>query len=168
MDSFPYLRDYSPQRVPYELFHADSLGFDGITIEQYGNSDVNSFSTSPQRTDVTGHIIEMLFGLQIGLLARGHNPRTTPLSVPLAVPVVRPPYGPAHGCEGRAPHEGGALRPILTGKSRGEAVIYSADGKEIERVPLLARGGVATVEAELPPGGVLLVELNPVPWKELR
>jgi hypothetical protein len=111
------------------------MGIDGITIEQYGNSD-HSCSTSPVRTDITGRIIETLLGLQIGLVCRNHEGTTRRVSVPLRV-----------------------------GSSRGDGIVFDADGKELMRVPLQVEEEVARIDAELPPQGVLMVELGPPPWK---
>ncbi|MFB3891018.1 MAG: M14 family zinc carboxypeptidase [Phycisphaerae bacterium] len=137
-DSFPYIRDYSPQKCPYELFYADSLGIDALTIEQYGNSDL-ACSTSPQRTDMTGMIFEMLVGLQVGLVCRNYGWQTTRVTIPLIVD-----------------------------RSRGQVRVYAADGTEIQHRPLKARESVAMIEAELPPGAGLVVELDPPPWKARR
>lgn len=133
-DSFPYMRDYSPQRVGYELFHADSLGIDGLTIEQYGNSDTG-FVTSPQRTDITGIVIEMLFGLQIGLVCRNYGSAARRVRIPL---------------------EGDGL---------GRATVYGADGRELARPELRPENDRCVVETELPPAACLLVQPATPPWK---
>jgi hypothetical protein len=134
--SFPFVRDYSSQRCPYELFHADALGIDGLTVEQYGNADLFS-STSPARTDVTGHIIEMLFGLQVGIVVRNHDVRPVTLSVPLVV-----------------------------GESRGDVVVFDASGREISRDALVVEDGVAQVAVELAPRAWVVVELDPPPFEQ--
>ncbi len=82
MDSYPFIRDYSGGTSPYQCPWADSLGADGLTIEQYGNSDLNP-STSPQRTEITGRIMEMLFGLQIGLVARNWSSSPREIRLPV-------------------------------------------------------------------------------------
>lgn len=137
-DSYPYVRDYGPQRVPYELLYADSLGIDGLTVEQYGNSDLSS-AASPQRTEMTAQIIEMLFGLQIGLVCRNASSETMRLDV-----------------------------PIVAGTSRGSLAVHDAAGRCERTARLTPKGGVARVRAELPPGGTLVAELDVPPWKQDR
>ena len=138
MDSHPYVRDYSPQRCPYELFYADSLGIDGLTIEQYGNSD-HSCGASPQRTEITGQIIEMLFGLQIGLVCRNHG------NEPLALDI-----------------------PLITAGARGEVSVCARDGERRRRTTRAAKAGMVRVAATLQPQEVLVVELDPPPWRRDR
>lgn len=138
MDSFPYLRDYGKSLAPYEIHYADSLGIDGLLVEQYGNSDV-SFAATPQRTELTGRIIEMLFGLQVGLVCRNHTGQAREVSIPL-----------------------------LAGESRGEGALFSASGEELSRKPLDVKDGIARVEAGIPAAGVLVVELTPAPWEVSR
>lgn len=134
-DSFPYLRDYSPTPSPYEMFFADRLGIEALTIEQYGSSDLSCAQT-PQRTDITGQIIEMLLGLQVGLLCRNHGSAPLHLDVPLAA-------------------DGAA----------GVARVFGPDGRERRCVALQPRGGRTDVRATLQPQDVLLAELNPPPWQ---
>ena len=127
MDSRPYVRDYLPQHVPYLLHHADSLGADGLTIEQYGNSDIG-FSCSPQRTDMTGSILELLVGLQMGLVARNCAQETRAIRIPLA----------------------GRARERI-------AITYDAEGREVARRCVARAGGEGTVQGELAPGQVVVV-----------
>ncbi|MCD6405906.1 MAG: hypothetical protein J7M19_08765 [Planctomycetes bacterium] len=138
MDSFPYLRDYGESLAPYEIHYADSLGIDGLLVEQYGNSDISCAAT-PQRTDLTGRIIEMLLGLQIGLVCRNHATDDRVVSIPL-----------------------------LCGEGCGEKSVFTASGLEVSRKSLAARGGRALVEAVIPPQGVLVVNLAPAPWQSAK
>lgn len=130
VDSFPYLRDYSLSKSPFEVSHAHALGIRGILIEQYGNSHLG-FTASPQRTDMTGFIIETLLGLEAGLVCRNARAESVDVTIPLAGPVAR---------------------------GRAQATVYSADGAEVARGSLYRRGGAPAVEATLPPGAVLLVD----------
>jgi len=134
MDSYPYLRDYSASREPYEVHYGHSLGIDSFLVEQYGNSEMY-YSATPQRTDMTGRILEMLFGLEVGLVCRNHGSNAVEASIPLV----------ANG-------------------AAGDAVIYSNDGAVLERRALRQDGDVRVVEGTLPPGACLVVEFDPPPW----
>ena len=111
------------------------MGRDALLIEQFGNSDFSTAAT-PQRTEMTGRVLEMLFGLQIGLVCRNHGPEARQISIPLEA-----------------------------GGSRGDAVVYAEDGRETARRPLAVRDGVAQVEDAIPGRGCLVVELDPAPWE---
>ncbi len=137
-DSTPYIRNYGPQHVPYELFYADSLGIDGLTVEQYGNSDLSS-AASPQRTETTAEIIEMLFGLQIGLVARNVGSAVKKIAV-----------------------------PIVADDAGGTVTVYDASGDAVSRGRLASHNGVALVKAAIPPEGVLVAELANPPWRRGR
>jgi len=130
LDSYPYLRDYGSSLAPYEIHYADSLGIDGILVEQYGNMDV-SIAATPQRTELAARITEMLFGLQVGLVCRNYAGVERTVSIPLMTP-------------------GTAV----------EATIWSPQGEEIRRWALRSRNGVAEVEATLPEGAVLVATLK--------
>jgi len=125
MDSYPYLRDYGESLAPYEIHYADSLGIDGILVEQYGNMDV-SIAATPQRTELAARITEMLFGLQIGLVCRNYAGPEKHISIPL-----------------------------MTGGGGAEAVVWSHSGQEMSRRKFESRGDVALIEATLPEGAVL-------------
>jgi len=133
-DSYPYLRDYSLSKEPFELHYSDSLGITSFLVEQYGNSEMY-YSATPQRTDMTCRIVEMLFGLEIGLVCRNHGGQEQDVSIPV----------------------------LAAGK--GTTVVHSADGRVVSR-RRLKRGKEAMIaEGAIPPGGCLLVELDPAPWK---
>ena len=135
MDSYPYMRDYSKGNSPYECPWADSLGADGLTIEQYGNSDLTP-STSPQRTEITGRIIEMLFGLQIGLIARNWSAAPVEISI-----------------------------PVLCPDAAFEVAVYAADGEELNRASPQGSGGQGLVRTQLEAGSVAVVGVDPAPWQ---
>ncbi len=132
MDSFPYLRDYGGSLSPFEIHYADSLGIDGLLVEQYGNSDI-SIGATPQRTELTCRIIEMLMGLQIGLVSRNHSLRERQVSI-----------------------------PVLTEGRKARFCVHAADGSEIEGGDLRTDGDVGRVEAGIPAGGALVVRLSPM------
>ncbi|MCD6405515.1 MAG: hypothetical protein J7M19_06785 [Planctomycetes bacterium] len=44
-------------------------------------------------------------------------------------------------------------------------MVYSASGQELSREPLAVKDSAALVEAEIPPAGVLVVELEAPPWE---
>jgi hypothetical protein len=136
-DSFPYLRDYSVSKSPFEINYADTFGIDGLIVEQYGNSDFSS-TASPQRTDMSGFIMEMIFGLQIGLVCRNARSEEVRFTIPLA------------------------------GKGRGAAIVYGPDGRVAAKKPLVRSGGTLLAQGRVPPGGVLVVELDPPPWRRRR
>jgi hypothetical protein len=131
MDSFPYLRDYGKSLAPYEIHYADSLGIDGLLVEQYGNNDI-SIAATPQRTELTCRIIEMLMGLQVGLVSRNHSLRERRVSI-----------------------------PVLTEGRKGRLSVYASDGSEVARGNLRADGDVGRVETTIPPGGALVVRVSP-------
>jgi hypothetical protein len=126
VESFPYLRHYKDVS-PFELHYADSLGIEAILVEQVGNGDLGPFST-PQRTDLTARILEMLLGLQVGLVCRNCSGQNKRVSIPAAT------AGPA------------------------EAIVYAPDGSALDKHPLRVQDGAAVAEAILPPGSCLVVE----------
>ncbi len=137
-DSHPYLRDYSVSRSPFLLHHSASLGVTSFLVEQYGNSEIYH-SATPQRTDMTCRIVETLFGLQTGLVCRNCGGEDVAASVPLFAP----------GAD-------------------AEATVYSQEGREVERRPLVAIGEASLAEGVVPPGGCLVVRLESAPWKRAR
>ena len=130
LDSHPYLRDYGGSLAPFEIHYADSLGIDGVLVEQYGNMDV-SIAATPQRTELAARITEMLFGLQMGLVCRNYAGPERSVSIPL-----------------------------ITGGASLEATVWSPDGEKISRWTPPAPGGVAEVEATLPEGAVLVATIE--------
>jgi hypothetical protein len=136
-DSYPYLRDYSVSKEPFQLHYSDSLGITSFLVEQYGNSEMY-YSATPQRTDMTCRIVEMLFGLEIGLVCRNHGGQPREVSIPL----------------------------LTAGE--GRAVVYSADGHVAGKRELKRGEGALVAEGTVPPGGCLVVELSPAPWKAKR
>jgi len=105
MSSFPYVRagDGGRNPQPFEQAYVDAMGRDALLIEQLGNDDPSVIAT-PQRTEITARILEMLFGLQIGMVCRNPGTETRAVSLPLVT-------------------EGG----------KGNAVVYAEDGREVSR-----------------------------------
>ncbi len=128
-DSYPYLRSYRRGRHPLQIHYSDSLGIRSFLVEQYGNSEMYH-SASPQRTDITCRILEMLFGLELGLVCRNGLTRVVEAAVPL------------HGA------------------AQGSSVVYSAAGDTVERRPLVRKGTCAIAQASIPPGGSMVVRLG--------
>jgi hypothetical protein len=137
-DSFPYLRDYSLSRSPFLLHYSASLGITSFLVEQYGNSEIYH-SASPQRTDMTCRIFEMLLGLRAGLVCRNSSGETVNAAVPLH-----------------------------TRDENAEAIVYSASGEVLERRRLAPREGRAVAEGAVPPGGCLVAEPADAPWTQGR
>jgi len=82
--------------------------------------------------------MEMILGLQIGLVCRNARAQDVRYTIPLA------------------------------GKGRGAAIVYGPDGKVAGRKPLSARGGTLFAQGRVPPGGALVVELDTPPWRKRR